>query len=72
MVLVLRFWPNSIQQDADCSGTCFTTHRRHWLVFSFRTKAADWTGMVVVVDVVVGVGVVVVAVALAVAVAVSR
>jgi len=39
VVLVLRFWPNNIQQDEDCSGTCFTTHMSHFKVFSFNTKA---------------------------------
>ena len=52
MLLFLRFWPNTIQQDEDCSGTCFTTHRRHPGVFSFRTKAPlviglNWIGIVV-------------------------
>ena len=41
------FCPNSIQLDADSSGSCFTTHRRHFGVFIFRTKAP--VGMVVVI-----------------------
>jgi len=74
VVLVLRFWPNSIQQEEDCAGTCFTTHRRHWGIFSFRTKAAvvELSDMVVVVVIVVVVIVIVMVVVVVVVVVVWR
>jgi hypothetical protein len=53
--LLHLFCPNSIQLDAGSSGACFTTHRRHFGVFIFRTKAPviviglgwclDWLGL---------------------------
>jgi hypothetical protein len=39
------FWPNSIQHDDDCAGTCLTKHMRNQGVFNFRTKAPGIMGL---------------------------